>query len=138
MQGYGDKLKRAYAVEAQVTCLANTVDMLTAYMDGVLRETPLPEPVTTKLHLLSSTLLQISGLQGQALSRSLASLVVALTQLWLSQARVPNADKTALLDAPISPGHTFGPSVEEILQRSHQECEASLQVALLLPPRAPA
>ncbi|MGH0141468.1 UNVERIFIED_CONTAM: hypothetical protein FKN15_074076 [Acipenser sinensis] len=135
MQGYGDKLKRAYAVEAQVTCLANTVDMLTAYMDGVLRETPLPEPVTTKLHLLSSTLLQISGLQGQALSRSLASLVVALTQLWLSQARVR---KTALLDAPISPGHTFGTSVEEILQRSHQECEASLQVALLLPPRAPA
>ncbi|MGH0121270.1 UNVERIFIED_CONTAM: hypothetical protein FKN15_074843 [Acipenser sinensis] len=69
--------KRAYTTEAQVTRLANTTGMLTAYMDGVLCETPLPEPVATELRLLSSTLLQISGLQG---SRSLASLVVAHRQ----------------------------------------------------------
>ncbi|MGH0135909.1 UNVERIFIED_CONTAM: hypothetical protein FKN15_060352 [Acipenser sinensis] len=54
--------------------------------------------------------------------------------LWLLQARVPDADKAALLDAPISPGHTFGPAVE-ILQRSHRECEASRQVAALLAPQ---
>ncbi|MGH0154760.1 UNVERIFIED_CONTAM: hypothetical protein FKN15_033940 [Acipenser sinensis] len=34
-------------------------------------------------------------------------------------------------------GHTFGPAVEEILQRSHREPETSRQVATLLPPRAP-
>ncbi|MGH0126984.1 UNVERIFIED_CONTAM: hypothetical protein FKN15_012297 [Acipenser sinensis] len=67
----------------------------------------------------TGTLLQITGLQGQALGQSLASLVVARRQLW--QARVPDADKAALLDASISPGHTFGPAVEEILQSSHQE-----------------
>ncbi|MGH0120455.1 UNVERIFIED_CONTAM: hypothetical protein FKN15_066342 [Acipenser sinensis] len=50
----------------------------------------------------------------------LASLIVAHRQLWLSQARVPDADNVALLDAPLSPGHTFGPAVEEILQRSHR------------------
>ncbi|MGH0175678.1 UNVERIFIED_CONTAM: hypothetical protein FKN15_078092 [Acipenser sinensis] len=60
----------------------------------------LPEPVAMELRLLSSTLLQISGLQGQALGRSLASLIMARRQLWLSQARVPDVDKTALLDAP--------------------------------------
>ncbi|MGH0144490.1 UNVERIFIED_CONTAM: hypothetical protein FKN15_003408 [Acipenser sinensis] len=49
----------------------------------------------------------------------------------------PNADKTVLLDAPISPGHTFGPALEEILQRSHRECKVSRQVAALLPPCAP-
>ncbi|MGH0135412.1 UNVERIFIED_CONTAM: hypothetical protein FKN15_035520 [Acipenser sinensis] len=53
-----------------------------AYRNGVLYETMFPEPVATELRLLSSTLLQISGLQ--ALGRSLASLVVALRQLWLS------------------------------------------------------
>ncbi|MGH0127688.1 UNVERIFIED_CONTAM: hypothetical protein FKN15_021518 [Acipenser sinensis] len=131
-------LRRAYAAEAQETRLSNTASVRTAYLDGVMRETPLPMPVAMELHLLSSTLLQISGLQGQALGRSLASLVVARRQLWLSQARVPDADKAALLDAPISPGHTFGPAVEEILQRSHREREASWQEAALLPPRASA
>ncbi|MGH0136523.1 UNVERIFIED_CONTAM: hypothetical protein FKN15_035854 [Acipenser sinensis] len=49
----------------------------------------------------------------------------ARRQLWLSQARVPDAVKAELLDVPISPGHTFGPVVEEILQRSHWECKVS-------------
>ncbi|MGH0138979.1 UNVERIFIED_CONTAM: hypothetical protein FKN15_025377 [Acipenser sinensis] len=132
------QLKQASEVEAQATHLSNTASVLTAYMDGVLREAPLPELVATELCLLSSTLLQISGLQGQALDRSLATLTVARIQLRLSQARVPDADKAALLDTPISPGHTFGPAVEEILQRSHWECETSWQVAALLPPRTPA
>ncbi|MGH0124792.1 UNVERIFIED_CONTAM: hypothetical protein FKN15_074493 [Acipenser sinensis] len=89
-----------------------------------------------ELRLVSSTLLLISGFQGQALCRSLASLVVARRWLWLSQARVPDMDKSALLDASISPGHTFGPAVEEILQHSHREREAPRQVAAMLPPRA--
>ncbi|MGH0161436.1 UNVERIFIED_CONTAM: hypothetical protein FKN15_064024 [Acipenser sinensis] len=78
-------LKRAYAAEEQVTHLANTAGILTTYMDSILREAPLPEPMATELRLLSGTLLQISGLQGQALGRSLASLIVAPRQLWLSR-----------------------------------------------------
>ncbi|MGH0169632.1 UNVERIFIED_CONTAM: hypothetical protein FKN15_060173 [Acipenser sinensis] len=62
-------------------------------------------------------------------------LIVARRQLWLSQARVPDADKTALLDMPISPGHTFGTALEEILQRSYWKREASRQVVALLIPR---
>ncbi|MGH0124809.1 UNVERIFIED_CONTAM: hypothetical protein FKN15_020044 [Acipenser sinensis] len=131
-------LQRAYAAEAQATRLANAASVLTAHLDCVLREAPIPEPVAAELRLLSSTLLQISGLQGQALDRSLDSLIVAHRQLWLSQARVPDADKAALLDMPISPGHTFGPAVEEILQSSHREHKESRQVAALRPPRAPA
>ncbi|MGH0133340.1 UNVERIFIED_CONTAM: hypothetical protein FKN15_067227 [Acipenser sinensis] len=78
--------KRAYAAEAQASCLSNTARVLMGYMDGVLREAPLPERVATELRLLSSMLLQISGLQGKALGGSLASLIVACRQLWLSQA----------------------------------------------------
>ncbi|MGH0131467.1 UNVERIFIED_CONTAM: hypothetical protein FKN15_046170 [Acipenser sinensis] len=108
-------LKKAYTVEAQGMCLTNTTSLLMAYLDGILQLAPLPEPVALELRIVSGTLLQISSCQGQALGRSLASLVVACRQLWLSQARVPDADKLALLDAPISPGHIFGPVVEEIL-----------------------
>ncbi|MGH0128348.1 UNVERIFIED_CONTAM: hypothetical protein FKN15_055774 [Acipenser sinensis] len=104
-------------------------------MDGIRQEALFPELMVSELCLLSGTLFHI-GLQGQALGWSLASLVVACRQLWLSQARVPNVDKAALLDSPISPGHTFGPAVEEIPKHSHRECEASRQVAALLPPRA--
>ncbi|MGH0118725.1 UNVERIFIED_CONTAM: hypothetical protein FKN15_005711 [Acipenser sinensis] len=108
-------LKRAYAAEVQATHLSNMASVLTAYMDGVLRKDPFPELVAMELRLLFSTLLQISGLQGQAIGRSLASLIVAQRQLWLSQPIV-HADKATLIDAPISPGHNFGPAVEEILQ----------------------
>ncbi|MGH0175709.1 UNVERIFIED_CONTAM: hypothetical protein FKN15_071326 [Acipenser sinensis] len=76
---------------------------LMAYLDGILRSAPLPEPLDSELHLVLGTLLQISGFQGQALGRSLAGLVVARRQLWLSQARVPDADKWALLDSSIFP-----------------------------------
>ncbi|MGH0137264.1 UNVERIFIED_CONTAM: hypothetical protein FKN15_013110 [Acipenser sinensis] len=41
-------LKQAYATEAQVTHLANTASILTAYLDGILQEAPLPEPVAVK------------------------------------------------------------------------------------------
>ncbi|MGH0179287.1 UNVERIFIED_CONTAM: hypothetical protein FKN15_001963 [Acipenser sinensis] len=129
-------IKRTYVTEVQVTHLANMVGLLTAYLDGILKTAPLPEPVASELRLVSGTLLQISGFQGQALGRSLAGLIVAQRQLWLSQARVPDMDKSALLNAPISPGHTFGPAGEEILQCSHKEREASRQVASMLPSHA--
>ncbi|MGH0174274.1 UNVERIFIED_CONTAM: hypothetical protein FKN15_067732 [Acipenser sinensis] len=81
-----DRLASAPSMLKQGTQLASLEGTeklgLMAYRNGVLYETMFPEPVATELRLLSSTLLQISGLQ--ALGRSLASLVVALRQLWLS------------------------------------------------------
>ncbi|MGH0124924.1 UNVERIFIED_CONTAM: hypothetical protein FKN15_062310 [Acipenser sinensis] len=70
-------LKKAYAAKAQVTCLANTGGLLTAYLDGMLRSITLPESLASELRAVSSILLQISGFQGQALGRGLAGLVVA-------------------------------------------------------------
>ncbi|MGH0173011.1 UNVERIFIED_CONTAM: hypothetical protein FKN15_008488 [Acipenser sinensis] len=58
--------------------------MLTA---GLPELTSVKDIQYLKSRLISSMLLQISGLQGQALDQSLASLVVARGQLWLSQAR---------------------------------------------------
>ncbi|MGH0134656.1 UNVERIFIED_CONTAM: hypothetical protein FKN15_018856 [Acipenser sinensis] len=55
-------------------------------------------------------------------------------QLWLSQARVPDADKASLLNVFISPGYTFGPAMEAMLQWSHRATESSKHVPLI--PRA--
>ncbi|MGH0141488.1 UNVERIFIED_CONTAM: hypothetical protein FKN15_068485 [Acipenser sinensis] len=123
-------LKKDYAAEVQATRLANMGGLLTAYLDRILHSVTLPELLASELHTVSFTLLQISGFQGHALGRSLAGLVMAHQSVAVS-GEGPG-DKSTLLDAPISPGHTFGPAVEEILQRSHREREASKQVAAML------
>lgn len=51
----------------QVTRLASTASLLMAYLDGILHSAPLLKLVASELHLVSGTLLQISGYQGQAL-----------------------------------------------------------------------
>ncbi|MGH0162222.1 UNVERIFIED_CONTAM: hypothetical protein FKN15_070886 [Acipenser sinensis] len=49
-------LKKAYATEAQVTHLANTAGLLTAYLDGGLQSAPLSEPEASELCLVLSML----------------------------------------------------------------------------------
>ncbi|MGH0133023.1 UNVERIFIED_CONTAM: hypothetical protein FKN15_035389 [Acipenser sinensis] len=50
-----------------------------------------------------------------AAGRNLAALVATCMMLWLSQARVPDWDKAQMLDGPITPRPTFGPTVDEML-----------------------
>ncbi|MGH0138181.1 UNVERIFIED_CONTAM: hypothetical protein FKN15_065723 [Acipenser sinensis] len=83
----------------------------------------------SELGTLSQLLVKLAQLNAWAQGRSIASMVVARRQLWLSQARVQEPDKAPLLDALITPGHTFGLAVEEMLQRSIKAQEASLQMA---------
>ncbi|MGH0120193.1 UNVERIFIED_CONTAM: hypothetical protein FKN15_006354 [Acipenser sinensis] len=71
-----------------------------------------------ELRLINRNLLWLSKLSGQAIGRNLAALVAACRQLWLSQARVLDADKTTLLDVTVTPGHTFGPVVDEMLHEA--------------------
>ncbi|MGH0144133.1 UNVERIFIED_CONTAM: hypothetical protein FKN15_002098 [Acipenser sinensis] len=42
-----------------------------------------------------------------------------------------------LLDAPITPEHTFGPAVDEMLQHSHRAQESTKELVCLLPKRPP-
>ncbi|MGH0178016.1 UNVERIFIED_CONTAM: hypothetical protein FKN15_076321 [Acipenser sinensis] len=85
-----------------------------AHLIGATAETHKPSSLQLdELCFISRNLLRLSKLSGQAIGRNLAALVAARRQLWLSQARVLDGEKTALLDAPISPGHTFGPAGDE-------------------------
>ncbi|MGH0135754.1 UNVERIFIED_CONTAM: hypothetical protein FKN15_037536 [Acipenser sinensis] len=128
-------LKKGYAAATEAVRLSNVASLLTVYQAARLRD--LPEcpsaALRTELGAVAQLLVKLAQLNVRAQGRSIASLVVARRQLWLSQVRVQEPDKVPLLDAPISPGHTFGPAVEEMLQRSVKAREASQQLAKMWP-----
>ncbi|MGH0134877.1 UNVERIFIED_CONTAM: hypothetical protein FKN15_067575 [Acipenser sinensis] len=129
------QLKKGYAAATEAVRLSNVASLLTVYQAALLCD--LPEcpsaALRTELGTIAQLLVKLAQLNARAQGRSIASLVVARRQLWLSQARVQEPDKVPLLDAPISPGHTFGPAVEEMLQRSVKAREASQQLAKMWP-----
>ncbi|MGH0148382.1 UNVERIFIED_CONTAM: hypothetical protein FKN15_037474 [Acipenser sinensis] len=128
-------LKKGYSAATEAVRLSNIASLLTVYQAALLRD--LPEcpsaALRSELGTLSQLLVKLAQLNARAQGRSIASMVVGRRQLWLSQARVQEPDKAPLLDAPITPGHTFGPAVEEMLQRSVKAREASLQMAKMWP-----
>ncbi|MGH0149408.1 UNVERIFIED_CONTAM: hypothetical protein FKN15_015405 [Acipenser sinensis] len=128
-------LKKGYAAATEAVRLLNVASLLTVYQAALARD--LPEcpsaALRSELVTVSQLLVRLVQLNARAQGRSIASLVVARRQLWLSQARVQEPDKAPLLDAPITPGHTFGPVVEDMLQRSVKAREASQQMAKMWP-----
>ncbi|MGH0128334.1 UNVERIFIED_CONTAM: hypothetical protein FKN15_055760 [Acipenser sinensis] len=50
---------------------------------------------------------------------------------------VADGDKASLLDAPIIPGHTFGPAVDDMLQHSHRARESTKELVDMLPKSLP-
>ncbi|MGH0175928.1 UNVERIFIED_CONTAM: hypothetical protein FKN15_071902 [Acipenser sinensis] len=128
-------LKKGYLAATEAVKLSNVASLLTVYQASLVRDLPehLSASLKAELALVAQFLVKIAQLNARAQGRSIASLVVARRQLWLSQARVQEPDKAPLLDAPITPGHTFGPAVEEMLQRSVKAREASQQMAKMWP-----
>ncbi|MGH0150009.1 UNVERIFIED_CONTAM: hypothetical protein FKN15_026354 [Acipenser sinensis] len=128
-------LKKGYAAATEAVRLSNVASPLMVYQAALIRDLPECPSVDlrTELGTIAQLLVKLAQLNARAQGRSTASLVVARRQLWLSQARVQEPDKVPLLDAPISPGHTFGPLVEEMLQRSVKACEALQQLAKMWP-----
>ncbi|MGH0123369.1 UNVERIFIED_CONTAM: hypothetical protein FKN15_028460 [Acipenser sinensis] len=115
-------LKKAYAASAFTACLGSYNSILVAYQAHLLASIAKTRRHSfqqlDELRLVLRNLLHLSKLSGQTIGRNLAALVAAGRQLWLSQARVPDGDKSALLDTPVTSGHTFGPVVDEMLHGS--------------------
>ncbi|MGH0183427.1 UNVERIFIED_CONTAM: hypothetical protein FKN15_012112 [Acipenser sinensis] len=133
-------LKKAYSANAFVARLGNYNTCLVAYQShiwGSAAEGGLALDQTEELRLISRMLLRLAQLLSQATGRSMAALVAARRQLWLSQARLTENNKAALLDAPITPGHTFGPAVDDLLLRSKAAREATKAFSDLAPKLAP-
>ncbi|MGH0148165.1 UNVERIFIED_CONTAM: hypothetical protein FKN15_022389 [Acipenser sinensis] len=130
-------LKKGYSAGTEAVRLSNLASLLSVYQAALIKDLPDYSSVSLRaeLGLIAQLLVKLAQPYVRALVRSIASLVVARRQLWLSQARVQEHDKAPLLDAPITPGHTFGPAVEEMLQRSAKAKEASQQLATIWPRR---
>ncbi|MGH0120362.1 UNVERIFIED_CONTAM: hypothetical protein FKN15_067747 [Acipenser sinensis] len=128
-------LKKGYLAATEAVKLSNVASLLTVYQASLVRELPehLSVSLKAELALVAQFLVKIAQLNARAQGRSIASLVVARRQLWLSQARVQEPDKAPLLDEPITLGHTFGPAVEEMLQHSVKAREASQKMAKMWP-----
>ncbi|MGH0137128.1 UNVERIFIED_CONTAM: hypothetical protein FKN15_015824 [Acipenser sinensis] len=100
-------LKKGYTAATEAVRLSNVASLLTVYQAALIRD--LPECPSVALRTELGTVAQLL-------------------------ARVQEPDKVPLLDAPISPGHTFGPAEEEmLLQRSVKAREASQQMARMWP-----
>ncbi|MGH0145416.1 UNVERIFIED_CONTAM: hypothetical protein FKN15_040346 [Acipenser sinensis] len=119
-------LKKGYSVATEAVRLSNVASLLTVYQAELVKDPSVS--LRAELALVAQLLVKIAQLNARAQGRSIASLVVARRQVWLSQARVQEPDKAPLLDAPITLGHTFGPAVEEMLQRSAKAWESSQQM----------
>ncbi|MGH0165953.1 UNVERIFIED_CONTAM: hypothetical protein FKN15_058485 [Acipenser sinensis] len=115
-------LKQVYAAEVQATRLSNMTNVLTVYMDGVLREAPLPEQVAMELRLLSSTLLQISGLQGTYLWANRGG---DLIEIPLGMRGVPAGGRAAP-----SPRFCVG-QVEPLASSSDTDCHRTVPVPMV-------
>ncbi|MGH0136785.1 UNVERIFIED_CONTAM: hypothetical protein FKN15_062073 [Acipenser sinensis] len=128
-------IKKGYSAATEAVRLSNVASFLSVYQASLVKDLPEHLLVSLRAELALVTQLQVKIAQLNALAqgRSIASLVVARRQLWLSQVRVQEPDKAPLLDAPITPGHTFGPTVEEMLKRSAKAWEASQQMAKMWP-----
>ncbi|KAK0139907.1 hypothetical protein N1851_023183 [Merluccius polli] len=72
--------------------------------------------ITETLRVVDMLIWGASG-HAQALGQSMASMVQARCQVWLSQANIPDQDCMAVVAAPVVPGEVFGPALEGALEQ---------------------
>ncbi|KAI7810082.1 hypothetical protein IRJ41_022890, partial [Triplophysa rosa] len=78
-------------------------------------------------------LLRGTSAHAQALGQSMANVVQARRQVWLSHANLLDQDCMAVIAAPLVPGEVFGPPAEAALEQSRRTRELTRSVV-----RAPA
>ncbi|MGH0119142.1 UNVERIFIED_CONTAM: hypothetical protein FKN15_052971 [Acipenser sinensis] len=83
-------LKKGYATATEAVRLSNVASLLTVYQAALIRDLPECPSVAlrTELGTVAQLLVKLAQLNARAQGRSIASLVVARRQLWLSQERV--------------------------------------------------
>ncbi|MGH0121037.1 UNVERIFIED_CONTAM: hypothetical protein FKN15_049412 [Acipenser sinensis] len=83
-------LKRGYSAATEAVRLSNLASLLSVYQAALVKDLPDYPSVSlrTELGLIAQLLVKLAQLNVRAQGRSIASLVVARRQLWLSQALV--------------------------------------------------
>ncbi|MGH0164836.1 UNVERIFIED_CONTAM: hypothetical protein FKN15_050886 [Acipenser sinensis] len=98
MQDHRDTLTKGYSAATEAVRLSNIASLLTVYQTAFIKDLPEYPSVALRaeLGLGAQLLVKLAQLNARAQGRSIASLVVAKRQLWLSQARVQEPDKAPL------------------------------------------
>lgn len=85
---------------------------------------------------MTDLVLQATKTTVQAIGRAMASLVVLELHLWLNLTEFKDADRTALLDSPISPSGLFGTTVDGFTELYIAAQKSSQAIRQFLPKRA--
>ncbi|ROL53853.1 hypothetical protein DPX16_9553 [Anabarilius grahami] len=99
-------------------------------------ESGVEETAFRDLRSVTDLALRATKAAAQAIGRSMASLVVLERHLWLNLTEIKDQDKTAFLDAPVSPSGLFGPAVEGFTERFTAAQMSSQAMKHFLPKRS--
>ncbi|ROJ25262.1 hypothetical protein DPX16_20075 [Anabarilius grahami] len=99
-------------------------------------ESDVEETAFRDLRSATDLALRATKAAAQAIGRSMASLVVLERHLWLNLTEIKDQDKTAFLDAPVSPSGLFGPAVEGFTERFTAAQKSSQAMRHFLPKRS--
>ncbi|ROL54892.1 hypothetical protein DPX16_12761 [Anabarilius grahami] len=130
---------RAYASAGQAASALHSMAIFQVFQAKLLRsmdESGVEESAFRDLRSATDLALRATKAATQAIGRSMASLVVLERHLWLNLTEIKDQDKTAFLDAPVSPSGLFGPAVEGFTERFTAAQKSSQAMRHFLPKRS--
>ncbi|ROL54791.1 hypothetical protein DPX16_23237 [Anabarilius grahami] len=130
---------RAYSSAGQAASALHSMAIFQVFQAKLLRsldESGIETPAFKDLRSATDLALRATKATAQAIGRSMASLVVLERHLWLNLTEIKDQDKTAFLDAPVSPSGLFGPAVEGFTERFTAAQKSSQAMRHFLPKRS--
>ncbi|ROI48126.1 hypothetical protein DPX16_0815 [Anabarilius grahami] len=109
---------RAYTSAGQAASALHTMAIFQVFQAKLLRsldESGVDEPAFRDLRSATDLALRATKATAQAIGHSMASLVVLERHLWLNLTEIKDLDKTAFLEAPVSPSRASGGWVYRVL-----------------------
>ena len=130
-------LRRAYHASATAARLACSNSLLLVYLEGLLQDlaTAAPSEEAAEMLRVADLLLRGTSAHARSLGQSMASMVQARRQVWLSRSNLSDQDCIAVLAAPVLPGEVFGPPCEAALEQSRRTRELTRSMRDMPPSR---
>ncbi|ROL41974.1 hypothetical protein DPX16_19823 [Anabarilius grahami] len=130
---------RAYASAGQAASTLHSMAIFQVFQAKLLHsmdKSGVEETAFRDLRSATDLALRATKAAAQAIGRWMASLVVLERHLWLNLTEIKDQDKTAFLDAPVSPSGLFGPAVEGFTERFTAAQKSSQAMRHFLPKRS--
>ncbi|XDV31059.1 hypothetical protein PO909_033832 [Leuciscus waleckii] len=132
-------LRRAFSAAGQAASALHTMATLQIYQADLLRQLDESGPdaiCVPDLRSATDFALRATKSAAQAIGRSMASLTVSERHLWLTLSDMTESERTAFLDAPVSPAGLFGTSVKDFADRFAEVQKATQAMKHFLPKRS--